>query len=331
MEEITFDLVGKVLEEDIVSELNILLLKRGTVLTETNILQLKKHNYKKVNVSENVSFKSLYLKHIKNIESLFSDIKKLEEIDINEWFEQDKEILKVVQKDDYFFEQMYNIHGESTLFRHSANVGFISFLLGKLLRYSYKNKLLLWKMGVLHDIGKMQVSSELLTKNPSEMTENDLLEYKQHPQLGWAILKNTNGVNAAMLNAAWHHHERIDGTGYPKGINVKYLPVIVQIVSVANKIDHLFMASSNTFEIMNELIEETHANKLNPAIVLPFVRHLFRNYVGKQVILNDNTKGEIMFVFDNEPSQPLLYVKEKNAFIDLRNDHRLKIMDFSTS
>lgn len=328
MEEISFDLVGKRLEQDIVSDLDVLLLKKGSILTETNILLLKKHNYKKVKVSEDLSFKKLYNNYNENIENLFSNLEKMKQIPLKEWFEQDKKIVSFVQREPSFLEQLYKMSGEPTLYRHSANVGLISFFLGKLLRYSYKNKLLLWQMGVLHDIGKLEINSDLLSKGETDLTEPELEEYKQHPELGWDILKGAKGVNALILNGARHHHERIDGSGYPKGLKVKHLPVMVQIISVANKIDKILMANGNTFDLINQLVEEARETKLNPAIVIPFVRHLLRRYIGEKVFLNDHTKAEIVFIFDNEPSQPLLYLTESDTFVDLRKNHHMKIVDF---
>lgn len=329
MEEISFDLVGKVLEEDIVSEFDLLLLKKGAILTEKNILLLKKHNYKKVNVSENISFKNLYLKHIDHVEYLFSNIETEKETSIKHWFEQDQKIVENVQKSDLFLNQMYAINTEQTLFRHSVNVGLLSFFLGKLLRYSFENKLLLWKIGLIHDIGKLKFRTELLTKSEEKLTEEELREYKLHPQLGWSMLNEVKGVNATMLNAARLHHERIDGSGYPKGIKIKYLPFMVQIVSVANQIDKTLMNNGNIFYLVNKLIEETRENKLNPAIVIPFVRYILRKNIGKKVVLNDKSTGEIMFIFENEPSQPLLYQIETDTYIDLRKDRNLKIVNFA--
>lgn len=328
MEEISFELVGKILEEDIVSEFDLLLLKKGAILTETNILLLKKHNYKKVNVSENISFINLYLKHINHIEYLFTNLETEKEINMQFWFEEDQKIVYAVQKNDFFLDQMYKIKSDPTLFRHSANVGLLSFFLGKLLRYSYKNKLLLWKIGLLHDIGKLKLRRELLTKPEKELTEEEFHEYKRHTETGWSILNEVKGVNATMLNAARSHHERIDGSGYPRGLKIKYLPIMVQIVSIANKIDKILMANGNIFYLVNTLIEETRENKLNPAIVIPFVRHILRRNIGKKVVLNDKTTAEILFIFDFEPSQPLLYLLETDTFIDLRKHHKLKMVDF---
>lgn len=328
MEKISFELVGKVLEEDVVSELHVLLLAKGTILTEANIRLLKKHYDKKIKVAEDVSFKNLYLKNIKHLEHLFSYLKKTKSIDMEEWFQRDQ-IVRFVERDSSFFEQMYEIQTKYSLYSHSANVGLIAFFLGKLIRFSYSDKLLLWQMGVLHDIGKLKLKNELQTKQVKDLTEEELYKYKQHPDFGWNILSEVKGVNAAMLNAVRCHHERIDGSGFPNRLKVTYLPVMVQIVSVANKIDNIITANRNPFDLVNILIEEIRENKLNPAIVNPFVCHTLRKHVGINVVLNDSTKGKIVFVYDHEPSQPLFYLNQTNTFIDLRKYHELKIVDFA--
>ncbi|RXI99832.1 HD domain-containing protein [Anaerobacillus alkaliphilus] len=321
MEEISFELVGKVLEQDITSDLNILLLKKGTVLTETNILLLKKHNYKAVKVSEDGSFKTLYLRHLKQVEDLFTDFHTS-----REWFDKEEYIVRKVQRDVFYLEELYLFEDKSNLYRHSANVGLLAFFLGKLLRYSYKNKLLLWQMGLLHDIGKLKLKVDIVNKKVEELTVEEFQEYRQHPEFGWNLLKGMNGVNVMMLNAARHHHEHIDGSGFPKGINVKYLPVMVQIITVANKIDHVMSTNTNIFNLLNELMEEVRGNKLNPAIVVPFVKYLLRSQLGRKVLLNDGTKCEIVYIFEQEPSQPLLSIEDENSYLDLRKHHKLKIV-----
>ncbi|OIJ20999.1 hypothetical protein BKP45_07345 [Anaerobacillus alkalidiazotrophicus] len=329
IEKLSFRLVGKKLEEDVFSNLDVLLLKKGTILTEIHITLLQNHHCQQVKVSDEVSFQFLYQKNIEHIEQLFLEIENLQEININDWFEPDKAVVREIQKNASILDNLYERKTQPSLFRHSANVGLLAFFLGKLLRYSYTNKLLLWKMGVLHDIGKRRLPSELWTKQEEELTEAEKKQYRKHPELGFEMLKKVSGVNAQMLHAAKHHHERIDGSGYPNSVRVKHLPMMVQIISVANQLDKILTTGRTNFELVNQLVEETRENKYNPAIVIPFVGHLLRKYVGKQVVLNDGTKAEVAFIFDHEPSHPLLYLKETDTFIDLRNDHKRKIVELA--
>lgn len=329
--EISFDLVGKVLEQDIISEFGVLLLKKGAVLTESNIILLRNHDYKNVNVSEIVTFEKLYLKNIEQIKELFTDVNKIKEISIENWFEENAKFFQFILKNPSLTEEIYNINNvEDSLFRHSANVGIIAVILGKILGYSNKNLKLLWKMGVFHDIGKMKLSEELL-HNQDNLEENEMSEYKKHAYYGWNILREVNDIDVNILNAVKQHHEKIDGTGYPKGLKVDEIPLLVQMISVANLVDKLSNSQGKTsiFQVMNYLINETQQNKLNPAIVVPFVRYKYYHYVGKEIILSDARLAKIIFIHDNEPSQPLVHVEESDEYIDLRKFHNLKIVDFS--
>ena len=328
MEEISLKLVGKVLEQDIVSDQDVLLLKKGKILTEANILLLQKHRYKKIKVSEDLSFKKLYSQFLEKLEQLMNSIEEGKELDLQKWFEQEERIARKVHHDVSVISQMYELNAEPTLYRHSTHVGLIAFYLGKLLRFSYKNKLLLWEMGVLHDIGKLKLDQQLRNKHEGELTGKDLRQYKKHPELGWAILNELKKMNVMMLNSSRYHHEKLDGSGFPKGIKVKYISVMVQIVSVANFIDNEFSRHGNLFTLVNKLVEETKNNKLSPAIITPFIRSFMRNQVGKKVLLSNALVGEIVFIFDNEPSQPLLYIVDTDKFIDLRKHIKIKIIEF---
>ncbi len=311
--EIDFDLVGKSLEQDIYSELNILLLKKGAVLTEANIVLLKKHNFKNVKVSENLSFEDLYRKNSKRIHQLFTDQDLLKQ-PFADWFQDDTKLFRLINEHPSTIEEIYSLNNiEKNLSTHSANVGIISVIIGKILGYSMKNLKLLWQMGMLHDIGKVK----------SDDDEDDL----NHGKYGYRLLKDVSGIHLAILDAVRYHHERVDGSGFPKGLKGKEIPIMVQIVSVANVVDHLYKEMNN-FQVMNQLIEESHLNKLNPAIVIPFVRFMYSQNIGKKIKLSDSRSGVIVFIHDNEPSQPLVHIEEENDYIDMRKHHFLKVESY---
>lgn len=71
--------------------------------------------------------------------------------------------------------------------------------------------------GLLHDIGKMAVPSDILNK-PGKLSDTEFSAIKQHPAQGHRMLVAAGGVNAIALDVCLHHHEKIDGTGYPDGL-----------------------------------------------------------------------------------------------------------------
>ena len=68
--------------------------------------------------------------------------------------------------------------------------------------------------GLLHDIGKMAIPLDILNK-PGRLTEDEFLRVKQHPRAGYEILNRASDIPPVVLDVCLHHHERIDGQGYP--------------------------------------------------------------------------------------------------------------------
>jgi HD-GYP domain-containing protein (c-di-GMP phosphodiesterase class II) len=93
---------------------------------------------------------------------------------------------------------------------------------------------LLYAAGLLHDIGKLAVSEAILWK-PSGLTRAEWHVMRSHPDAGYRLIADIMGpdVNSAVLN----HHERIDGDGYPRGLDGRTLPTLVHIIQVADAFD----------------------------------------------------------------------------------------------
>ena len=85
--------------------------------------------------------------------------------------------------------------------------------------------------GVLHDIGKLGISDAILHK-PGQLDADEWAEMQRHPELGARILEHANlrDITGWVL----HHHERIDGRGYPHGLAGEAIPVEARILAVAD-------------------------------------------------------------------------------------------------
>ncbi len=89
--------------------------------------------------------------------------------------------------------------------------------------------------GLLHDIGKISVPTDILSK-PSRLSENEFSLLKEHPQVGFDIL---NGIEFAhpVASAVLQHHEREDGSGYPLGLAGGEIIVEAKILAVADVVE----------------------------------------------------------------------------------------------
>ncbi len=89
--------------------------------------------------------------------------------------------------------------------------------------------------GAMHDIGKISVSSEILTK-PGKLTDQEFDIIKTHPQVGYDILKKIK-FPWPIADIIYQHHERMDGSGYPRGMKGKEILIEARIVAVADVIE----------------------------------------------------------------------------------------------
>ena len=85
---------------------------------------------------------------------------------------------------------------------------------------------------LLHDVGKIGVSDEILNK-PSKLTDEELEVVKRHPELGATIASRARQLTSCVAGIL-HHHERYDGTGYPEGLKGGDIPLESRILTIAD-------------------------------------------------------------------------------------------------
>ncbi|CAH1200315.1 hypothetical protein PAECIP111891_01662 [Paenibacillus allorhizoplanae] len=106
---------------------------------------------------------------------------------------------------------------DNYLFQHSVNVSIYAIMLGISYGYS-RDKLETLGLGaLLHDIGKTKVPLGILRK-PSQLTPDEFKEMKNHTTYGFNLLKDEPNIPLLSAHCALQHHERINGSGYPRGI-----------------------------------------------------------------------------------------------------------------
>jgi putative nucleotidyltransferase with HDIG domain len=132
---------------------------------------------------------------------------------------------------------------------------------------------------LLHDIGKIGIDSEILCK-PGSLTDEEWKIVYEHPEKGANILKDIPYLKDAM-NIVLCHHERYDGTGYPKKLKGEEIPIGARLVAVANAFDtmttdHSYRAALSVDEAMRELFDDTGTQfcpKAIEAFVSAFKKH----------------------------------------------------------
>ncbi len=119
---------------------------------------------------------------------------------------------------------------------HSVAVCVLMVALGKQLGLRGEELKLIGIAGLLHDIGKMAVPNEILNK-PDKLTDEEYGIIKSHPRKGWEILKTVYQANEPALDVCLHHHERMDGKGYPERLSADTLTLHARMGAVCDVYD----------------------------------------------------------------------------------------------
>lgn len=159
---------------------------------------------------------------------------------------------------------------------HSENVAKYSLEIAKDMNLSKDLCEVIRIGGLLHDIGKIGVSENILNK-PGKLTEDEYKIIKEHPKLGYDMVKHiTSFKKNGVLDIVLHHHERYDGNGYPSGLKGQQIPLAARIVSIADTFDA--MSSKRVYRdeleleyIFNE-IRENKGIQFDPEIVDVFLK-----------------------------------------------------------
>ena len=127
---------------------------------------------------------------------------------------------------------------------------------------------------LLHDIGKIGVSTEILNK-PGKLTEDEYNIIKLHPVHTKTILEKISGFES-IANFAFSHHENYDGTGYPEGLRGNEIPLESQIIQVADAYDAMtseraYRKALSTYDAL-EIIKKEMGKQFNAEIAKVAIR-----------------------------------------------------------
>jgi len=142
----------------------------------------------------------------------------------------EKQMISIVEALSYMLEY----HDPYTK-GHSKNVAKYSKEIASALNLSKYDVDIVYLSGLLHDIGKTFIDIDLLNKT-DKLTKREFEKIKEHPVSGADVIKNIEGLSS-IENIIRHHHERIDGMGYPDGLKDNEIPIHSQIIAVADAYD----------------------------------------------------------------------------------------------
>lgn len=173
---------------------------------------------------------------------------------------------------------MRMIGRDSDLFSHSVSVCTYGIALARDLGIRRESDLAELGLGfLLHDAGLVKVPKDVLAKEgPLEYGEWDLM--RAHPTMGVELLRGSRGIPGESLRVIQTHHERMDGSGYPRGLSGEEIPLGARVAGIADAFDMLttrrpHRAASSTFEALRVMTTQLKRG-FDPAALSGFIRLL---------------------------------------------------------
>lgn len=160
--------------------------------------------------------------------------------------------------------------------QHSKRVSQICQYIGRELGLSEIEVSKLKVAGLLHDIGKIAIEEGILNK-PGKLTENEWEQIRKHPDIGYRILSTSNEM-LELADCILAHHERWDGTGYPKGLKGEAIPMNARIIALADSYDAMISERSYRNALSEEQalkeIRKNSGTQFDPIIARIFAERL---------------------------------------------------------
>lgn len=199
-------------------------------------------------------------------------------------------------------------------YEHSLNVCVISLILGIDLNLDRQLLKILGTGAVMHDVGKLVVSEDILKKT-SKLTNKEFDEIKKHTEYGYEILLNSD-ISEEAATIALHHHEKYDGSGYNRNLVGDKIPLFSRIVAVADVYDAMSNDRVYKKKMPPDLVYREIANltgkHLDGVVIEKLFQHLSIYPIGTGVVLNTNHKGVVIAQNRFLPESPVIRVFKKD-------------------
>ncbi len=190
-------------------------------------------------------------------------------------------------------------------YNHSFGVSVLAIAIGIALNLKTSDLYDLGFCALLHDIGKMAVPIEIISK-PARLTEDEFEKVKLHPEKGAEFFLEHHLANNQICAGVLTHHEKYNGTGYPNGLCGNDIPIFGRIISVADVYDALTSARpyhepSAPAEAI-EYIMGASGTAFDVSVVEAFLQKVSPYPIGSCVKLSN---GEIAIIVEQNDFQPL--------------------------
>lgn len=345
---------GMVLASDVYNYQDQLVLSAGMVLTEKAIKKLSFYSIffvrvedpkalepKKEVVQESYSSRVRHSEAFKRYKEAFEHNVELMKVLMEDFVEEEPteeavnavvnnaiQMLEDKQSDSNVFDMLHNMREyDDQTYAHSLNVALICNVLAKWLGMSEKDQKLAFTCGILHDVGKLKIPSEVIHKQ-DKLTKEEYELINTHTIEGYNHIRNLD-IDDHIKKTVLMHHERYDGTGYPLGTKGDEIDKFARICAIADVYEattsaRKYRGASSPFHVV-DIFEKEGLKQYDTHMVMTFLEKIVDNYMLNRVRLTNDMEGEIVYINKNALSRPV--VKCGDKFIDLSKEKDISIKE----
>lgn len=212
-------------------------------------------------------------------------------------------------------EVMFNVSGvrqkSESAYLHSINVAALSVFIALCMNINKEKAREIAVGSLLHDIGYSNVKVNIREKKYADYSEKEKKEMKMHVIYGFTAIENEKWISTTAKDIILHHHEYVNGTGYPMHIDGTKMRIGAKIVAVCDTFDRLIYGDFGREMKVHEAVEYIIANsgtKFDPQVVQVFNTSIAAYPTGTTVRTNQGEIGIVIRQNREQPTRPVIRV-----------------------
>lgn len=215
------------------------------------------------------------------------------------------------------------------LYSHSVNVSIVSMIIGRELHLDPETNKKLGLAALLHDFGMTQIDQSIYDQN-RKLTVEDWAEIKCHPDYGFNLLSTAEDFSPEVLEGIRQHHERFDGSGYPRGLKGEEIHLFGRIIAVADVYDacispRKYRPRMTPYEALKNLLGESRLFDIR--VLKSLVTSMAIYPIGSLVRLNTGEVAKVIGINHGYPFRPEIRILLDRTQQKLEQPIRLNLAD----
>lgn len=255
----------------------------------------------------------VYDKYLGYITKVYTRYATHKELNLGDLFENVKVLCEYIQTNKKYILRLtpnVSIIGKDFLISHAMRSAVFSIVIGLQMNLQFNQVVELGISAILHEIGQIRLPPQLYLR-PRALSPNERAQLATHTVLGYNILKEKNFPTSMQL-AVLEHHERENGTGYPRRLTGDKISLYAKIISVACSFEAItaprnYKSSKNPFEAMVEMLQNNQ-KQYDDTVIKALLFSVSLYPIGAYILLSNGRIAQVTDMNQSDPRNPIVEI-----------------------